>query len=71
MESRRLALVVDQNDNALLTPKVKVFFSIASGLHIPPVVIDLARSPERDRIIGREDPARWGLKRLDEMLPLS
>jgi putative nucleotidyltransferase with HDIG domain len=70
MESQRLALVVEQNDGALLTPKVKVFFSMASELHIPPKIIDLARNPERDRIVGREDPARWGLKRLDEMLPV-
>ncbi|MGE5336479.1 MAG: HD-GYP domain-containing protein [Gemmatimonadota bacterium] len=69
MESGRLALVVEQNDGALLMPKVKAFFSIATGLRIAPVLIDLARNPGRDRILQREDPELWGLTHLDDMLP--
>jgi hypothetical protein len=47
--------------------KVKLLFSTKSGLHIPPTTIDLSRHGTMDRIVGREDPARWGLVGLDEM----
>jgi putative nucleotidyltransferase with HDIG domain len=67
MESGRLGVVVEQTDGALLAPKVKLFFSTKSGLHIPPTTIDLSRHGTIDRIVGREDPARWGLVGLDEM----
>lgn len=67
MESGRLGVVVEQTEGALLTPKVKLFFSTKSQLHIPPETIDLSRPATGDRIASREDPERWGLTHVDEL----
>jgi len=58
LKSGRLAVVTDQSDKSLLTPKVKVFFSTKSKGPIKMEVIDLGRS--QDGIEGLEDIAKWG-----------
>ncbi|MCS7101759.1 MAG: phosphodiesterase, partial [Burkholderiaceae bacterium] len=65
LESGRLALVVEQNADDLTAPVVKVFFSTRSNLHIAPTRLDLRRVA--DRIVAREDPARWQFRDLDEL----
>lgn len=65
LESGRLAMVVEQNESDLTAPVVKVFFSTRTNLHIAPERIDLRRSA--DRIVAREDPARWRFKNLDAL----
>lgn len=67
MESGRLGVVVEQIEGALLTPKVKLFFSTKSQLHILPETIDLSRPGTADGIASREDPERWRLARVDEI----
>ncbi len=67
LESGRLAIVIDQTSKSLLTPQVKVFFWIKSKLQVKPEVIDLSRKGCNDRIIGREDPGKWGFKNLDQL----
>ena len=64
LDSGRLGVVMEQSEKSLLTPKVKVFFSAKSQAYIRPEVVDLARSP--DKIAGREDPAKWGIKNVDD-----
>lgn len=63
LESGKLGVVVEQGEQSLLKPKVKVFFSTKSQAYINPELIDIARSPEK--IAGREDAAKWGLKDID------
>ncbi len=63
LESGRLAVVVEQNPEALTTPQVKIFFSTKSNMPIPVQLLDLARGG--DRITGRESPAQWSFKNLD------
>lgn len=58
LHSGRLGVVTDQTDAGLLKPKVKVFFSGKSGIPIPQVIVNLARS--QDSIESVEDPQRWG-----------
>jgi putative nucleotidyltransferase with HDIG domain len=65
LESGRLGVVVEQTEKSLLTPCVKVFFSAKSLTHITPEVVDLARAGATDKIISREDPAKWGIKDVD------
>ena len=65
LESGRLGVVVEQAPKSLLTPQVKVFFSTKSQTYIPPEIIDLARPRVRDKIVGREDAAQWGIKDFD------
>jgi HD-GYP domain-containing protein (c-di-GMP phosphodiesterase class II) len=63
LESGKLGVVVEQGEQSLLKPKVRVFFSTKSQAYIKPETIDLARSPEK--IAGREDAAKWGIKDID------
>jgi putative nucleotidyltransferase with HDIG domain len=65
LESGRLGVVVEQAEKSLLTPQVKVFFSTKAQAYLPPEIVDLARPGNADRIVGREDAARWGIRNLD------
>ena len=65
LRSGRLAVVMQHAPGALLTPTVKVFFSISSGTRIAPEVIDLAQTG--DQIVSREEPRDWGLTDLNEL----
>jgi putative nucleotidyltransferase with HDIG domain len=67
LSSGRLAVVLEQSDKSLLTPRVKVFFSTKSQAYIQPEVIDLSRPGLSLKIVGREDAAQWGIKNLDEL----
>lgn len=63
LASGKLGVVIEQGEQSLLKPKVKIFFSTKSQAYIKPEVIDLARSPEK--IAGREEAAKWGIKDVD------
>ena len=63
LESGKLGVVVEQGEQSLLKPKIRVFFSTKSAAYIPPETIDLTRSAEK--IAGREDAAKWGIKDID------
>jgi hypothetical protein len=65
--SGRLAVVLEHHADKPLAPVVKVFFSIRSNMGIPPCRLDLSQPGCSDRIAGREDPARWGFRQLDEL----
>lgn len=67
LASGRIGVVTEQNPNALTTPKVKVFFSTKSDLRIPPEVVDLSHRSASDKIVGREDPAKWRFPDLNEL----
>jgi HD-GYP domain-containing protein (c-di-GMP phosphodiesterase class II) len=59
LSSGRLAVVLEQSDKSLLTPRVKVFFSTKSQAYIQPEVIDLSRPGTSLKIVSREDAATW------------
>jgi HD-GYP domain-containing protein (c-di-GMP phosphodiesterase class II) len=65
LKSGFLGVVLDQNETALLTPRVKVFFAIPKGHRIPVKVVDLAE--DGDEILSHEDPATWGIKDLQSL----
>ncbi|MDP2795392.1 MAG: HD-GYP domain-containing protein [Sulfurisoma sp.] len=67
LSSGRLAVVVEQSEKSLLAPRVKVFFSTKSQVYIPPELIDLSRPGTAEKIVGREDAAKWGIKNLDAL----
>ena len=60
LKSGFLAVVIDQNEAALLRPRIKVFFAIAAGQRIAPRMVDLAG--DEDEIVGPEDPDVWGIR---------
>lgn len=67
LQSGRLAVVLDQGETSLLTPRVKAFFSTRSNVYIPPEVLDLSSPLVKDQIVSRELPEQWGIRNLDEL----
>ena len=67
LTSGRLGVVVEQTGKSLTTPSVKVFFSTKSNLRIPPEVIDLSVPGVSEKIVSREDPAKWRFADLNEL----
>lgn len=67
LSSGRLGMVVEQSEKSLLTPLVKVFFSIKSNLRIVPEVVDLSLPDCTDKIAGREDPDKWRFPDINEL----
>lgn len=67
LESERLALVVEQRSESLLAPVVKVFYSVRTRSALPQELLDLSKLKGRERIVGKESPAQWGFKNLDEL----
>lgn len=67
LKSGRLAVVCDQGDGTLLSPKLKVFFSTKSKMPIPVATLDLSNPACQDQIVGRELPSEWNFSNLDEL----
>jgi len=67
LKSGLLAVVTEQNQQALTSPVVKVFFSTKQGLHVPPRLLDLSHPSCSDRIISRESNDTWKFAHLDEL----
>lgn len=67
LTSERLGIVIEQSMHSLLTPIVKVFYSIKSNTHIPPEVLDFHHLVGIDKILGIEDAATWGLTNLNAL----
>jgi HD-GYP domain-containing protein (c-di-GMP phosphodiesterase class II) len=65
LASGRLAVVVEQNPQALTAPLVRVFFSTNAQMPIATERLDLARST--DRIVARESRAGWDAQRLEDL----
>jgi HD-GYP domain-containing protein (c-di-GMP phosphodiesterase class II) len=67
LTSGRLGVVVEQTGKSLTTPMVKVFFSTKSNLRIVPEVVDLSHAGASEKIVCREDPAKWRFADLNEL----
>lgn len=67
LESGRLGVVMEQSDESLLLPRVKVFMSARTRKTFAAQVIDLASSEDRDAIVKIELPADWGLDSVDHL----
>jgi HD-GYP domain-containing protein (c-di-GMP phosphodiesterase class II) len=67
LESGRLGVVMEQSGHSLLTPRVKVFFSTKSMAQIAPEIIDLSHPAARDKVVGREEAAKWGLTNIERL----
>ncbi|HJV95300.1 MAG TPA: HD-GYP domain-containing protein [Albitalea sp.] len=67
LQSGKLAVVVSQNAQSLLAPKVKAFFSTKSNLRIEPTEIDLAGPWCKDKIAACESPEDWPFKDLNQL----
>jgi HD-GYP domain-containing protein (c-di-GMP phosphodiesterase class II) len=67
LASGKLAVVVEQNPQNLVSPVVMEFFSTKSELHITPRRVDLAKAGTADRIVAREEGAAARFPHLDEL----
>ena len=67
LESDRLGVIIEQTEKSLLTPKVKVFFSIKADTRIVPEILDLSKPACKDRITSHEDPAKWNIRDIHEL----
>ncbi len=67
LESGHLAVVIDQNPDALLAPRVRVFYSIARQRPLLVYDVDLSDPAASDRIAGRESPQAWNFRELDKV----
>ncbi|OJZ19629.1 MAG: phosphodiesterase [Thiobacillus sp. 65-29] len=67
LASGRLAVVIEQSEKSLLAPRVKAFFSTKAQTYVVPEMIDLSHPSATDRIVGREDAAKWGIRNLDDL----
>ena len=67
LESGRLAVVTDQSEKSLLSPRVKVFFSIKSNCRIAHESLDLSQPGCRDKIASYEDPEKWSIPDVHEL----
>lgn len=61
----KLGVVIEQNDQSMLKPKIRVFFSARSNAPIPQQVLDLASPACREEIAGVEQAQDWGLENLE------
>jgi putative nucleotidyltransferase with HDIG domain len=67
LDSDRLGVVIEQTAKSLLTPKVKVFFSIKANGRIPPVILDLSKPGVTDKIKAHENPEKWGITDIHQL----
>lgn len=67
LSSGRLGVVVEQTARSLTTPCVKVFYSTKSQMRVLPEVVDLSKPGTTEKIVSREDPAKWKFSDLDEL----
>ncbi len=65
LQSSRLAVVTSQNAEALLTPKVKVFYDLQRKARVEPHEINLANRMTNDKVLSCESPENWNFKDLD------
>lgn len=66
LKSNKLAVVIDQSESSLLTPKIKVFFSAKTKSPIEITELDLSSKKCNESIAGIEDPDNWRFKNLDD-----
>jgi len=67
LESGHLGVIMGQTGKSLLTPVVKVFFSIKSNGRISPEMLDLSKPDCKDKIASHEDPAKWDIRDIHEL----
>lgn len=67
LQSEHLAVVTEQNDDSLLTPKVRIFFNAKKREPVFIRDLDLAAPNCADRIAGIESPEAWNFPQLEKL----
>ena len=64
LESGKIGIVVEQHENNLAQPLVRIVFNARKGYYLAPEDIDLSKPLGMgggDRIVSHESPAKWGI----------
>jgi HD-GYP domain-containing protein (c-di-GMP phosphodiesterase class II) len=67
LKSERLGVVMRQHSASLLTPLVRVFYSLGASHRVEPYVLDLSSPNSTDKIVGVESQETWNFGGLDLM----
>lgn len=67
LQSDHLAVVVEQDEQSLLTPKVRIFYSAKRRMQVFVRELDLSAPGCGDRIAGVESPEAWGFADLEKL----
>ena len=67
LSSGRIGVVVNQSPESLTTPIVKVFFDGRSLQRTTPEIVDLSVRELGEKIVAREDPAKWNFSDLNQL----
>jgi len=67
LSSERLAVVIDQSEETLLKPVVKVFYGAQSKAPIPTELIDLSSPHVYEKIVSLEEPSDWGIENFNKI----
>lgn len=67
LSSQQLAVVTEPGAESLLKPTVRIFYSVRKRSQIRIQTLDLAADDCSDSIEGPEDPATWGLEKLESL----
>ena len=59
--------MIEQHEQSMVTPKVRVFFSTLLNMPVPLEVLDLSQPGATDRIVSRESNHDWKFPHLDEL----
>jgi HD-GYP domain-containing protein (c-di-GMP phosphodiesterase class II) len=57
LDSKRMGVVIEQNEKSLLEPTVRIFYHAGQQHYIPPEIVDLAKV--QDRIASFENYEKW------------
>ncbi|OYY92860.1 MAG: phosphodiesterase [Hydrogenophilales bacterium 28-61-23] len=61
LESGRLGVVIEQHEEKMMQPKVRVIFHAEHKRYLPPEVIDLAWPGGKEKITGHEEFEEWNI----------
>jgi putative nucleotidyltransferase with HDIG domain len=61
LSNNRLGIVLEQNTEKMLQPKVKVFYHADKQHYLPPEELDLARANCQEKIVSHESFEKWGI----------
>ena len=67
LNSGHIGVVTEQTKSSLTMPIVKAFHQIASGKRVEPFMLDLSVRGCKEKIIAREDPAKWNFPDLNAL----
>lgn len=67
LQSEHLAVVTEQNESSLLTPRVRIFYNARKREPVFTREIDLAAPSCADRIAGIESPEVWNFPQLEKL----